>query len=131
MNRQSKDNPEERKKYFRERYLSRREEAIEYARTHRGGEDQAKKNARVRTYQAAKLKRTIKGIAKQFFLPFYREARLLTKETGKRHEVDHIIPLQGKDVCGLHVPWNLQILVGKENTSKHNKVLDKRLVSKI
>ena len=52
----------------------------------------------------------------------YKEASRLTRETGVRHEVDHIYPLQGRTVSGLHCESNLQILTKVENIRKGNKM---------
>lgn len=54
-------------------------------------------------------------------LTVYKNCSNITKSTGIKHHVDHIIPLKNKKVCGLHVPWNLQILTGSQNCKKLNK----------
>jgi len=54
----------------------------------------------------------------------YTEAARLTRETGVVHHVDHVIPLQGKTVSGLHAPDNLQILTATDNHKKNNKLLE-------
>lgn len=53
----------------------------------------------------------------------YRLAIELSRATGIRHAVDHEIPLQGEDVCGLHVPWNLRVITQEENLKKSNKLV--------
>ena len=54
----------------------------------------------------------------------YQIAITMSKTTGERYVVDHIVPLISDEVCGLHVPWNLRVITQDENLRKSNKLLD-------
>ena len=86
--------------------------------------NRAKHNANCMLRHAKKLKATPRWLTqeqKQTIECKYSVARMLTLHGVQKWEVDHIIPLQGKDVCGLHVPWNLQVITETENCKKRNK----------
>jgi predicted RNA-binding protein YlxR (DUF448 family) len=83
-----------------------------------------KVNAICSKRKAAKLQRTPKWLIEDdFFLieEAYSLAVLRTKMTGIEWQVDHVIPMQGKTVSGLHCPTNLQVIPSKVNISKNNK----------
>jgi 5-methylcytosine-specific restriction endonuclease McrA len=54
----------------------------------------------------------------------YQIAITMTQTTGEQYVVDHIVPLRGEEVCGLHVPWNLRVITQEENLKKSNKLVD-------
>lgn len=75
--------------------------------------------------RAAKLKAVPKWLTKEQrkeIRKMYKEAQVLKKIDGIDRHVDHIIPLISDIVCGLHVPWNLQILTAHDNIVKSNKI---------
>jgi 5-methylcytosine-specific restriction endonuclease McrA len=100
-----------------------REYRLAYAKNNKG-----KCNANTAKRKAAKLQRTPSWLTKEQWKEirqFYIEAKELSWLSQGGLDVDHIVPLQGKDVSGLHVPWNLQIIPSPLNKAKSNKLHSK------
>lgn len=117
----------ERKKGNTDRYRSKpesRQKAVEYSsdyykvrrhkKTHYNRLRKSRKDNQTPSWLTKQNKERIEC--------YYELARDLRVITGQDYHVDHIIPLNGKNVCGLHVPWNLQVLPADLNISKSNKV---------
>jgi len=80
---------------------------------------------RTRLRKAAQLQRTPGWLTEDdhwLIKEAYELAALRTKMFGFKWSVDHIIPLRGKTVSGLHVPRNLQVIPLSQNSSKGNRV---------
>ncbi len=95
----------------------------EVARAYRQA-NKAKRTACQIKREKAKIQRVPKWLTELHFQQiqiFYDSAHALTKEFGIQMDVDHIVPLQGKNVSGLHVPWNLQVIPHSVNMSKGNR----------
>ena len=86
-----------------------------------------KVNAKTAKRRSTKLNATPPWLTdehKKEITRIYKNCLEISKQTGVQHHVDHIVPLKGKEVCGLHVPWNLQILTATENLSKNNRLVE-------
>lgn len=116
-------NPEKRKKIARNWYEKNKDTVNKNAHNWKKlNPDKA--NAITAKRRSAKLKRTPNWLTedqKAEMRDFYTIAKMFQMYTGETYHVDHIVPLQGKKVSGLNVPWNLQILPEILNKVKGNK----------
>lgn len=129
---------EELKLQMKEYYQSNREKVLLQQKEYRDSNEQKiqlrkrewfennkhKVNAACARRRTAKLKATPSWLTDDMWLEIdklYELAFEMTESQGISHHVDHIIPLQGKQVCGLHVPWNLQVIPATENLRKGNR----------
>lgn len=88
----------------------------EWARANPG-----KVSAKAAAYVGAKLQATPAWADLSKIASFYEKAAELAKKTGIDYHVDHVVPLRGKVVCGLHCESNLKIITASENRSKSNR----------
>lgn len=126
------------REYFKQHYIENKEKKVEQVKQWQ--EDNWPKvlsyKAKYRSKNPSRCKaiankraknkslRTPNWLTKEQFIEiekFYELAILLTAQSGELHHVDHIVPLNGEKVSGLHVPWNLQVLTATENMKKSNK----------
>ena len=113
---------EYKKKYNKKYYQENREAFLEYYKKYRQ-ENVNKVRAKNAKRKATKLQATPKWLTEEqnkAIQEVYTHARECEMLTGDEYHVDHIVPLQGENICGLHVPWNLQVLPSDLNLSKSN-----------
>jgi hypothetical protein len=79
--------------------------------------NKAAMNERAKMRQVVKLQRMPPWVDRD-------EIKRIYENRPDGYHVDHIIPLKGNNVSGLHVPWNLQYLPASENMSKGNRLVD-------
>ena len=117
------ENPEKRAEH-RKRWKAKNPDKVAAEKKQYKARNQHKFNAYNGKRRAAKLLRTPKWLtADDLFMieEAYHLAKLRTELTGISWHVDHILPLQGRKVSGLHVPANLQVIPAKENLKKSNR----------
>lgn len=115
-------NLERRKKYTAEHYAANKARILESGRQRRAA-NKHKVAALAAAKRAEKDQRTPKWLTKQDFADvrsIYAMANELSRAYGFPWHVDHIIPLKGRNVSGLHTPANLQIIPGVTNRKKSN-----------
>ena len=107
------NNPERVKKYRQKYYIDNKNKINSFMKNHH-------QNNKTYYYANLNKRRATKLLATPKFANL-NKIKEIYKNCPKGYEVDHIVPLRGKTVCGLHVEWNLQYLTSTENRRKGNR----------
>lgn len=111
---------EQSKQYYQDHIEDRKAKQRLWSKTNRGTA-----NALAKRYKLRKINATPAWLSESQLLHIkckYQLAAMLNIHGVEAWHVDHIVPIRGKDVCGLHVPWNLQLLPAKMNMRKGNRI---------
>jgi hypothetical protein len=112
-----------RRSYFQQRYIDKKEHILAVNSKYRK-ENLDKHAAKETKRRAAKINRTPVWLTEDdhwMIEQAYELAELRTKMFGFVWEVDHVLPLQGKIISGLHIPINLQVIPAILNRQKNNR----------
>lgn len=114
-----KENPEK-DKDRKQRYCQNNSEKVKKGHQRWKRDNKGRVNTNNAKRKASKLQRTPTWANHEDILQWYELAEVLSR-SGVKFNVDHIVPLQGKNVSGLHVENNLQVIPAHLNFSKLNK----------
>lgn len=92
-----------------------------YEKTPNGRDCKRKRSALHRKQHKKATPKWLTQEHKKQIIDTYELMRDCRTVTGEDYHVDHIVPLNGENICGLHVPWNLQVLPAYINIAKSNK----------
>jgi hypothetical protein len=124
------ENKEHRRKYCEENRASRLELQRQWYQRNKEARKQHNREHYLNNKADYRAKKERRKEAERQSTPPWADISSMNRfyrECPEGHHVDHIIPLRADNVCGLHVPWNLQYLPAEENLKKGNKLREEDL----